>query len=384
MDFALSTEQQMLSDSVARFIKNEYRFEHRLALVAVGMEESTSFWGTFADNGWLAAAVPETRGGFGGTAAEIAIISEQLGRGLVLEPWIGSAVLAIQTLLATGDETLLTEWLPSLCDGSRRLALAYSEAGAAGMPSIVETSAALHGGGYQLTGRKTLVLGGMGADAYLVSARLNGGIDDREGIGLFLVPAEAAGLTATSIRLHDDTVAAEVTLDGVPATAVLVNRGEGIAALEYGLQHAMMAQCAELVGAMEQSVKITAEYLRTRKQFGVTIGSFQSLQHRIADMAAEMEMARSMLFAALESFENDDAGTRASTVAAAKAFITMAARNVCGQGIQLHGGIGMTEECAIGHYFKRAIVADALFGNHTLHQAACAEALRKQLQAQFA
>ncbi|RJF93628.1 acyl-CoA dehydrogenase family protein [Sphingomonas cavernae] len=381
MDFTLNTEQQLLSDSVARFIQTEYDFETRAKSVGSGDQRRASRWDTFAANGWLAAAVPGDLGGWGGTAVETAVISQQLGRALFAGPWLGSAVLATQVLIASGNQALIREWLPLLCDGSRRLALAYSEQGARGIAHIVETRATKDGATHRISGRKTLVLGGLGVDAFIVSARSDGAINDRNGVGLFLVAADAAGLSMTATKLHDGTEAADLAFEEVPATVISSNAADGLDGLEYGLSHAMLALCAELVGCMERSIEITAEYLRTRKQFGVPIGSFQSLQHRMADMVAEMELARSMLFAALASFENDDVATHRRVLDGAKTLITTAARNVCGQGIQLHGGIGMTEECAIGHYFKRAVVADALFGSSSLHEAACAAALQDELRA---
>lgn len=381
MDFTLTTEQQLLSDSVARFIQNEYDFETRAKSVGSGKGRDAPHWGTFAENGWLAAAVPDDLGGWGGTVVETALISQQLGRGLFAGPWLGSAVLATQVLIASGNRALIGEWLLPLCDGSRRLALAYSEHGARGVPHIVETRASADDNTRRISGHKTLVLGASGADGFIVSARAQGELRERHGIGLFLVSAGDSGLSITPTRLHDGSDAAELRLDRAEAIALTDMTG-GLEALETGLSHGMLALCAELVGCMERSIEITAEYLRTRKQFGVTIGSFQSLQHRMADMAAEMELARSMLFAALASFENDDPATHRQVLGGAKALITTAARNVCGQGIQLHGGIGMTEECAIGHYFKRAIVADTLFGSGSLHEAACAAALQDELLAE--
>jgi alkylation response protein AidB-like acyl-CoA dehydrogenase len=373
MDFTLDDEQQMLADSVARFVQNDYDFETRARRLAAG--DSKDKWQVFADNGWLGAAFPEEIGGFGGGVIETAIIGQGLGRALVLEPWLGSAVLAAQTLRATGDAEAIAGWMPALCDGSRRLALAWSEAQSRGVPDIVGTTADPDGANWSISGEKTLVLGAVDADAYLVSAQTG------DGIALFLVGADAGGLSVVPTPLHDGSAAGTLRLDGVAARRLA---GGGLEALREGLSHAILALCAELVGAMEQSIDITAEYLRTRKQFGVTIGSFQSLQHRIADMTAEMELARSMLFALLSSFENDDAATRARILHGAKALITGAARNVCGQGIQLHGGMGMTEECAIGHYFKRAVVADLLLGGRTLHETASADALRAELSGAMA
>lgn len=371
MDFALTTEQQMLADSVARFVQNDYGFEARTRMVADGTGGDAAIWRSFAENGWLAVACPEEHGGFGGGVIETAIISEQLGRGLVIDPWLGSAVLATQTLLASADDAVRAEWLPVLCDGSRRMAVAWSEAEARGVPHVVATRA----DGDRLSGCKTLVLGGVGADAWLVSARTTGAIDDRAGIALFLVEAGAEGLTVTPTSFHDGSLAATLTFDNVAARRL---DGDGLVALEQGVAQGICALCAELVGAMEQAIAITADYLRTRKQFGVVIGSFQSLQHRIADMNAELELARSMLFVALAAVENDSAEL-ARTLSGAKALITGAARSVCGQAIQLHGGIGMTEELAVGHYFKRAVVADALFGGKTLHERACAASLQREL-----
>jgi alkylation response protein AidB-like acyl-CoA dehydrogenase len=196
----------------------------------------------------------------------------------------------------------------------------------------------LRGACYVLSGKKTLVLGGVGADAFIVSARTSREHADSEGVSLFIVPADAKRLSVAAVPLHDGSCAAELTLDGVQVDAVLGDAGKGLTAIREGLAHAILALCAELIGGMEKTIEITAEYLRNRKQFGAPIASFQVLQHRMADMAAEMELARSMLFAALASFENDDASTRLDTLSAAKAFITNAARNVCAQGIQLHGG----------------------------------------------
>lgn len=376
MELALTDEQQMLADSVARFVEGEYDFEARMRLIEAGEGGSASVWRVFAENGWLMVGVPEELGGLGGSPVETAIIAQQLGRGLVIEPFIGSAVLAVQVLVAAARKEELGDWLPSLCGGSRRLALAYSEAGAHGQPHIVAARAERGDDGYRLHGRKTLVLGAVGANAFIVSARTAGRVDERDGISLFLVPAEEA--LVAPVLLHDGSVAADMVLDG-SSGRLLGGAGAGLPALEHGLAHATLALCAELVGAMEKSIELTAEYLRTRSQFGSPLSGFQALQHRMADMAAEMELARSMLFAALASFENDDADKRRLALSAAKALIGGAARNVCGQGIQLHGGIGMTEEYAIGHYFKRAVVADALFGGRTVHEALCAEALAEGL-----
>ncbi|BDB27510.1 acyl-CoA dehydrogenase family protein [Cupriavidus sp. P-10] len=381
MNFNLTDEQRLLQDSVRRFVDKDYDFEARTARIRSAEPCNARHWAIFAENGWLAAALPESAGGLGGSIIETVLIATELGRGLVVEPYLGSAVLAAQTLAAAAGPDQLDALIPALADGSRRVALAYSEAQSRGLPEPVATRAEPAPGGYRLHGTKTLVLGGCDADAFIVSAMLPGASGEAALCSLFLVPADAAGLQRVALPLHDGSWAAEVTFDQafVPADALLGEAGTGQAALRHGLTHGIAALCAELVGGMEKTIEITAGYLKVRKQFGVPIGSFQALQHRMADMAAELEVARSMLYALLASIENDDDGDLARTVSQAKALIVRAARYVCGQGIQLHGGIGMTEEYTVGHYFKRAVVADVLFGNADLHEACNARALQAAL-----
>ncbi|MDM0117688.1 acyl-CoA dehydrogenase family protein [Variovorax sp. J22R133] len=373
MDFKLNPEQQLLKDSVRRFIDKAYGFEARAALVKAGQGGSAAHWQTFADNGWLAAALPEAFGGLGGSLVDTAIIAQEFGRGLVIEPWLGCAVLAAQTLVAGGTPAQNDRLLPLLADGSRRIALAYSEAASRGMPTPVSLRAEPKPGGYVLHGRKSLVLGGHQADEFIVSAVVPGSA----GITLLLVDAKAPGLQCQDLPLHDGSHAAELVFDGVEvaADAVLGKPDNGLPPLQAGIAHAIVALCAEQVGAMEKAIEVTADYLKARKQFGVPIGSFQALQHRLADMAAEMELARSMLFAALAAMHNQQGPHLQKTLAAAKAFTGRAAKSVCGQAIQLHGGIGMTEEYLVGHYFKRAVVADLLLGSADRHEAACAAAI---------
>lgn len=377
MNFNLNHEQQLLQDSVRRFVDEDYSFEARTASIKAGSTSGTAHWQMFADNGWLAAALPEAGGGLGGTLIDTVLIAHEFGRGLVLEPYMGCAVLAAQTLAAAATPAQLERLLPPFADGSRKLALAYSEAQSCGFAEPVQVRAEGTADGYTLHGRKTLVVGGLDADSFIVSAIAPGA----PGITLLLVDAASTGLTRRALPLHDGSWAAELTLDGVsvPREAVLGELGQGLAALRHGLAHGTAALCAELVGGMEKAIEITADYLKMRKQFGVPIASFQALQHRMADMAAELEVARSMLYALLASIDNDDAVTLQHTVSQAKALIGRAAKFVCGQAIQLHGGIGMTEEYAVGHYYKRTVVADVLLGSSGRHEAACAAQLKKAL-----
>lgn len=362
MNFNLDSEQQMLQDSVRRFVDRDYDFEARTALIQSGSRCSARHWDTFANNGWLAAALPEAQGGLGGTLLDTVLVAGQFGRGLVIEPYLGCAVLGAQTLLAAATPAQRDALLPPLADGSRKVALAYSEAGSRGLPTPIGTHADATPDGYVLRGVKTLVLGGTEADALVVSAMTPiarpASAHDGAELRLFVVPANAPGLSRRALPLHDGSWAAEVTLDGVvvPADALLGEPGSGLAALQQGLLHGTTALCAELVGAMEKTIEITAEYLKVRKQFGVPLGSFQALQHRMADMAAELEVARSMLYAVLAATESGTPEAVRNTLSQAKALIGRAARYVCGQGIQLHGGIGFADESDIGLYLRRAMV----------------------------
>lgn len=367
MNFTLLPEQQMLQDSVRRYVEKDYGFDARTMLIQSG---GGHHWQKFADNGWLAAALPETYGGLGGTLIDAVLIAQELGRGLVLEPYLGCAILAAQTLTAGGRPAQCEYWLPLLADGSKQLALAYSEAHTRGLAGPTRMCAERVSGGYRLHGTKTLVLGGAEADGYIISAQVSG----TEGITLFLVEAHSAGLTRQVLPLHDGRKVAELMLNDLTVSedAVLGDVGQGMPALEYGLSCGVAILCAELVGVMEKAIELTADYLKTRQQFGVAIGSFQALQHRMADMAAELELARSMLYALLASLMNGGAAASRRVVSQAKALVGRSARFVCGQAIQLHGGIGLTEEYAVGHYYKRAVVADLLLGSSDAHESLCA------------
>ncbi|WP_042878506.1 acyl-CoA dehydrogenase family protein [Cupriavidus necator] len=380
MNFNLDSGQQLLQDSVRRFVERSYSFDSRTTQLKSG-SGGNEHWRTFASNGWLAAALPEDHDGLGGTLLDTALICHELGRGLVVEPYLGCAVLAAQTLVAAARPAQLARLVPHLADGSRSFALAYSEAQSRGFPEPVALRAEASVDGYALHGTKTLVLGGTVADTFIVSATLVPQPVGQSSTTLFLVDAGTPGLTVHPLRLHDGSAAAELVFDGVQVgpAAVLGEPGQGAAALRHGLEHAITALCAELVGVMERAIELTAEYLKIRKQFGVPIGSFQALQHRMADMAADLELSRSMLYALLASLANDDEAARGHTLSQAKALIGRAAKEVCGQAIQLHGGIGMTEEYAVGHYLKRAVVADVLFGNSDRHEAACAATLQASL-----
>jgi alkylation response protein AidB-like acyl-CoA dehydrogenase len=376
MDLSLSEEQKLLQDSARRWVEKDYAFEARRKLLDGGGSFSRANWGQFADNGWLAVAVPEAYDGLGGGAIDTAVICEELGRRLVLEPYIPSAVLATQLIVAAASEAQKKAWLPELAAGKSIAAVAYSEPQARGAPGEVATSASAGGNGYVLSGRKSLAVGAPLADLLLVSARTT------EGISLFALDPKAKGVRLHEALLIDGRRSADVILENVALgrDALVGEPGRALPALELALDHAMVALCAESVGAMEIAISTTSEYLKTRKQFGVAIGTFQALQHRIADMAIEFEMARSMLVRAFRSIALPDAAERRRGIAASKAFVNQKAKWVTGQAIQLHGGIGMTEEFMIGHYFKRMVANELLFGSADWHLNRYTDALVKEIR----
>lgn len=366
MDFKLTSEQQMLQDSVRRYVEGIHGFKSRAARIASDEAKARNGWSAIANNGWLSAIMPAAHGGLDGTIVEAALIAHEVGRGLVLQPFVGCGVLPIWTLMACASAEQLDAWLPAMAEGDLKFAVAFNEPQARGIPSAIMLRAERTVDAYRLSGRKTQVLGGGDADKFIVSAQTGSGHADQT---LFVVDAQQAGIRRSILPLHDGSHVAELTFDDVlaPSAMVLGRPGEGLAAIQWGLLHATAALCSEMIGAMERAIEITADYLRVRKQFGVTIAQFQVLQHRMADMASELELARSMLHALLAAIQGGSGSQQQWALSQAKAFIGRATKAVCGQAIQLHGGVGMTEEYVVGHYFKRAVVLDLLLGSGDRH-----------------
>ena len=366
MDFNLTEEQQMLRDGAERFVREQYDFETRRALVKSGGSFSPDNWQQFADLGWLALGLPEDCGGFGLDFVEVAVVMQELGRGLVLEPVISSSVLSARVIDRAGNDVHRNDLLPQIAAGELRVALAYSEAGGRFALDKVDTQAERSGEGYSLSGRKFMVFDAPLAHKFIVTARIPG----TENICLFLVDAEAEGVVRNEYQLIDGTRAADVRFDNVklPKEALLVDKESALSVLEEALDRAILAQIAEAIGAMEAVMEITAEYLKDRKQFGQSLGKFQALQHRMAEMLIQVENARSMLYRGLAHLDGD-AHSRKSAISAAKAVTAEAAKFVGAQGIQLHGGIGLTDEYSIGHYFKKLTVFEKAFGDIEHHTA---------------
>jgi alkylation response protein AidB-like acyl-CoA dehydrogenase len=362
MEFGLSEEQQLLKDSVARFVEREYAFDQRQKLITEGRGFSAANWRIFSDMGWLMLGLPESKGGLGGSAVDTAIVMEEFGKALVVEPFLHVAILAARTLIETGDESGLIE---AIGTGEAKPVLAHSEAEAYGVLNWVQTRARESNGAWELSGQKSLVNAAALATHFIVSARTSGDAGDTSGISLFLVAPDAAGMTRQDGRLADSSLAADIRFDNC-AGQLIGTDGAALPILETAYANATVALAAEAVGVMDKSVWTTRDYLQTREQFGAPIGSFQALQHRMADMLIELEMARAQVYRALAHLDSNPL-TRDMAVSSMKVQIGRSAKFIGAQSIQLHGGMGMTEEYLIGHYFRRLCMIENSFGNTGAH-----------------
>ena len=373
MTFEPTQDQAMLRDSVERCLAETYTFDVRRAIVAAGGFDAAQ-WRTFAAMGWLAVALPEDMGGIGGGAEDLALLHEALGRALVIEPVAAVATLAAQ-VLRHADVAQARDWLPPLASGERRIVLAHHEAGAAGRLSQVATRAETIRGALRLSGAKVLLPGGPQADAFLVSAREHGATGDEQGISLFLIRPGAAGLVRHDHRLIDGSTACDLQLDGVvvDVSARVGMPGGAFEAIDDAHALATIAVVAEALGVMGRALHTTRDYLLERRQFGVAIASFQVLRHRLADMAIALEQSRAMLQHALRSLHENDRAVRRRELLLAKALVGRNGRHVGAQAIQLHGGIGMTDEYIVGHCFKRLVVLDQWLGDAEASWARAAE-----------
>ena len=369
MDFSLSEEQQLLKDSVDRFVREEYELEKRRKLVASDDGFSRDNWAKMAELGWLAVALPEEHGGIGGGPVETMVIMEGFGSGLVVEPYLSSIVLGGSFLLEGASAALQGELLPKLATGELMLAFAYAERQSRFDLHDVEFKAEKNGSGYTLSGHKGVVFHAANADKIVVSARTSGGSRDEKGITLFLVDGDAAGLSRRDYPTVDGLRASELTFDNVSvgADAVLGEVDNALPLIESVVGKGIAALAAESVGCMKVLQETTNEYLKTRVQFGVPLSKFQVLQHRMVDMFMEYEQARSMCYMVTLKCEDPDPVERAKAVHAAKVQIGRSGRFVGQQSVQLHGGMGMTDELHVGHYFKRLTMIDTMFGNKDYH-----------------
>jgi pimeloyl-CoA dehydrogenase small subunit len=367
VDFDLTDEQRLLRDSVERLIADRYGFEQRKKYLAEPDGWSGEVWAQYAELGLLGLPFAEHHGGFGGGAVETMIVMEAFGRGLILEPYFATVVLGGGLIRRLGDAAQQVELLPRIAKGELKLAFAHVERQSRWNLADVGTTARRDGGAWVLDGAKGVVLHGDCADRLLVTARVSGGRQDRDGVGLFLIAADAPGVTRRGYPTQDGLRAAEIEFAAARGAVPLGEPGRALPAIEQVIDEAIAALCAEAVGVIAAMQEITLEYLKTRQQFGRPIGQFQALQHRAVDLLTAVEQARSMaLFGTMMAGEAD-AGARRRAISAAKVQIGRSGRLVGQEAIQLHGGIGMTMEYKVGHYFKRMTMIDQTFGDADHH-----------------
>jgi len=365
MDIQFTEEQELLRSSVQRLLRDQYDFDARRKIVASEEGFSRKRWEAFAELGLLAAPFSEEVGGLGGGSLSTMIIMQEFGRHLVVEPFVETIVVAGSLIEQTGSEKQKRAFLPDIIAGKKIWALAWTEKASRFDLAKVTTTAHREGKDYVLTGEKSAVIAAPWADYLIVSARASGQRHDRGGVSLFVVDRRAANLHLQSFKTIDGRRAAQISLGGVRGQ-LLGKEGEGVAALEACRDHAIGALCAEAVGAMGELNSVTLEYSKTRKQFGTTIGSFQVLQHRMVDMFIAHQEALSLMQHLNLGLSADDAGL-SRLASGAKSKIGYAGRFIADQAVQLHGGMGMTDELNVGHFFKRISSINIQFGDPAYH-----------------
>ena len=372
MDFEPSDDQRLLLESISRMLADTYSFAQRKTYIAQPEGWSPAIWSQFAELGLLGLPFPEQYGGYGGGAQETMLVMQAFGKALVVEPFFPTVVLGGTAIMIAGTDAQKQAILPAIAEGSLKMAFAHAERQARYDLNDVVTTAKKDGSAWVLDGSKTVVAHGDSADKLVVSARTSGDRYDVEGITLFLVDTNAQGVARRGYITRDETRAADISLSNVRVTEVLGEVGKGLAIVEKIVEAGIAATAAETVGAMEAMNDMTLEYSKTRVQFGQPIGTYQVVQHRLADMFMTQEQGRSMAMLATMSLDNADPVERAHDLAMAKVGVGQAGRYVSQSAVQMHGGIGMTEEYAVGHYFRRCMVIERLFGDpaYYLHRLA--------------
>ena len=368
MNFELSEEQKMIQQSVERFVQENYDLPKRVEISSKDPGYSKEYWGSMAELGWLGLPFEEKDGGFGGNQIDTLVIMEQFGKGLVLEPFIANVVLGGGAIQSGGSDELKKEMLPGLIEGSKQMTLAYAEQQSRFDLEDVATSARQEGDKFIINGQKSMVLNAESADHIVVVTRTSGGQVDEEGITLFLVDSNAKGIELQNFPTVDGLRASEITFDNVEVSSerMIGELGKGFDILRVVSNNAILAVCAEAVGAMEILYKDTVEYTQQREQFDHPLSDFQVLQHRMVDMFMEYEQCKSLLFrATMETIQDPVLAQR--TIHALKHLIGKSGIFVGENAVQLHGGMGVTEELRIGHFFKRLLVIDSQFGNADFH-----------------
>lgn len=368
MDFSLTEEQSMLEDSVARFVDNDYDFETRQKIAGSELGYSSRIWQVFADLGWIAMPFPEDDGGLGGGPVELMLMMQQFGRGLVVEPFLPTVVLAGGILRRAASSAQKERWLAPLITGELHAALAFAEPQGRFDLASIATTATVDDDGFVLNGIKSFVLNGANADLLIVPARTSGARNDRAGITLFAVPGDARGVTRRGYSVVDGHQAADIELEDIhlSSDAILGDVGESYDVLQATVDEATLAVCAEAVGIQRAMHEKTVDYSKSRIQFGVPIGSFQALQHRMVDSLMACEQCQSLLYGATMLAEAGGSAA-AAAISGLKHQIGTAGRRVAQEAVQIHGGMGVTWELDIAHYFKRFSAIETLFGNADWH-----------------
>ena len=368
MDFSFNEIQAMLDDSVEKFIANDYDFEARQKFAASDRGYSPEVWQTFAELGWTSVPFSEEDGGFGGGPADLMVLMLRFGKGLVVEPYLANIVLAGGVLRRAASAGQKERWLYPIIAGQLQAALAYAEPQSRYDITDIRTSAVADGDGWVLDGSKGVVFNGGNAELLVVAARTSGGQTDADGITLFAVPADAGGISVRSYPTVDGQQAAEIRFDkvAVDGGAVIGEPGRGFAALDAAIDDATLAVSAEAVGIMQVMTDKTVEYSKNRMQFGVPIGSFQALQHRMVDMFTDCEQSYSLLlWATMRAAQGEDDAKRA--ISSIKYQVGTAGRKVGQEAVQIHGGMGVSWDVDVAHYFKRLTTIDQVFGNSDWH-----------------
>lgn len=370
MNFNISEEQAMIKDSVARFVTDDYSFDKRNKNVAMEAGFNPANWQTFAELGWLSIPFPEALGGFGGSVVDTMVIMEEFGKGLVAEPYVATVLLFGGLLAHSGEGELQQQLIAKIIDGSLQGSFAYLERQSRFELSDVKSSAVPKGENYLLNGEKTVVFNGSAAEKIIISARTSGGQYDENGISLFIVDADTDGLSRTDYRLMDGQRVANITLNNVAVSKsqLIGELHQGFSLIQSVVAETTRAICAEAVGIMQKLTETTVEYSKTREQFGTAIGKFQALQHRMVDMFIAGEQTRSLLYRAVCS-ANANSDDSEKDLLALKVMVGRAGTLIGGEAIQLHGGMGMTDELDVGHYVKRLMMINTTFGDADYNQA---------------
>ena len=369
MDFSFSDEQTLLQESVSRFITKDYGFESRQKHSRSDAGYSPENWQTFAELGWLGVPFSENHGGFGGGAVETMLMMEEFGKGLVVEPYLATVVACGSALNGFGSEDQKSSFIPEIIDGSKLWALAFAEPQGRFNLADLTTTATASNGSYLLSGHKSVVINGPNANFFIVSVRTSGEQRDETGVSLFIIPSDAKGLSRRDYPTVDGQRASELILDNVELDEAsrLGEEGQGLNILQQAIDFATLAIGSEAVGCMEVLYKDTVEYCKNREQFGQPIGKFQVLQHRMVDMFMEHEQSKSLMFMAAMRWDEGYGAEAQKAVSAFKVQVGKSGKFVGQSAVQLHGGMGMTDELNIGHYFKRLTIIDTMFGNVDHH-----------------